>query len=44
MHYPKSIPPSPRHESRYNFDTLDWIAVIFVIATPFFIAYQLIQN
>jgi len=44
MHYPELPPPLPRPEGRYNFDTLDWIAAVFVIATPLFIAYQLIRN
>lgn len=47
MHYrkhsPSTSPASPDavHTHRYRFDALDWIAAVFVIATPVFITYQL---
>lgn len=44
MHYPKPTPPSVCPKKFRSFDTLDWIAAIFVIATPMFIVYQLIWS
>lgn len=44
MHYPKPTQNSAHPKDRYNFDTLDWITAILVVATPVFIVYQLIWN
>lgn len=44
MQNQKTSPSSVSTQKRHNFDTLDWIAAIFVIATPMFIVYKLIWN
>jgi len=37
----KSDSPSKLLFPRRRFDTLDWIAALFVVATPLYIVYQL---
>lgn len=38
--YRTGVPTKPP----YRFDTLDWVAAFFAIATPLYIAYLLIWN
>ena len=45
-HLPPTTPATPEAipTRRFRFDVLDWIAAIFVIAVPVFIAYRLFWN
>lgn len=38
------IPEVGATKKTHRFDSLDWIAAFFVIATPFYIAYRLFSN